>query len=109
MITNLIVNAVDSITESGTITLRTTEDEEHAIVEVRDTGSGMSAEVKKRCLEPFFSTKGDAGMGLGLAMVFGIIERHQGQLEIDSEVGEGSTFRILLSRVAEMIVTAEAA
>jgi hypothetical protein len=56
----------------------------------------MSAEVRERCLEPFFTTKGDNGTGLGLAMVFGIIQRHQGTLEIESEPGKGSTFRLRL-------------
>jgi signal transduction histidine kinase len=56
----------------------------------------MSADVRQRCLEPFFTTKGDQGTGLGLAMVFGIIKRHQGTLEIDSEPGEGTTIRIRL-------------
>ena len=67
-----------------------------AIIEVTDTGSGMSAEVRERCLEPFFTTKGDNGTGLGLAMVFGTIQRHQGTLEIESEPGDGTTFRIRL-------------
>jgi signal transduction histidine kinase len=65
-------------------------------VEVSDTGAGMSANVRQRCLEPFFTTKGDHGTGLGLAMVFGIIKRHQGTLEIDSEPGKGTTVRIRL-------------
>jgi signal transduction histidine kinase len=56
----------------------------------------MTTEVRERCLEPFFSTKGDKGTGLGLAMVFGIIKRHQGTVEIESELGQGSTFRIRL-------------
>ena len=66
------------------------------IVEVADTGAGMSAEVRQRCLEPFFTTKGEQGTGLGLSMVFGIIKRHQGTLEIESEPGKGTTFRIRL-------------
>jgi signal transduction histidine kinase len=95
-LTNLIFNALDAIPGAGAITLRTRSEDGAAIVEVIDTGSGMSAETRERCLEPFFTTKGDNGTGLGLAMVFGIIQRHQGTLEIESEPGKGSTFRLRL-------------
>ncbi len=95
-LTNLISNAVDAISGPGTVTVRTREDADMAIIEVQDTGAGMSAEVQARCLEPFFSTKGDHGTGLGLAMVFGIIQRHQGRMEIESEPGAGAIFRIRL-------------
>jgi len=102
MFINLIFNAVDAMTAAGTITLRTrlaepvspTDVPSHVLLEVCDTGSGMTEEVRQKCLEPFFSTKGDHGTGMGLAMVFGIIQRHQGTLDIDSTPGEGTTFRI---------------
>jgi signal transduction histidine kinase len=94
-LTNLIFNALDAISGPGVITLRTRA-ENDAIIEITDTGSGMSAEVRERCLEPFFTTKGDNGTGLGLAMVFGIVQRHQGTLEIESEPDKGSTFRLRL-------------
>jgi len=71
-------------------------------VEVIETGSGMTTEVRERCLEPFFTTKGDDGTGLGLAMVFGIIKRHQGTLEIESASGRGTTFRIRLPACAPL-------
>jgi signal transduction histidine kinase len=96
VLTNLIFNAVDATATAGVITLRTRTDDGGAIMEVIDTGAGMTAEVKERCLEPFFTTKGDHGTGLGLAMVFGIIKRHQGTLEIESEPGQGTTVRIRL-------------
>jgi signal transduction histidine kinase len=92
--TNLIFNAVDAIPGDGSITLRTDHADDKVIIEVIDTGSGMSDEVRARCLEPFFSTKGDHGTGLGLSMVFGIINRHEGNLEIESELGKGTTFRL---------------
>jgi len=95
-LTNLISNALDAIPAAGVITLRTQNHDGAAIVEVIDTGTGMSPEVRERCLEPFFTTKGDHGTGLGLAMVFGIIKRHQGTLEIESEPGKGTTVRIRL-------------
>jgi signal transduction histidine kinase len=96
VLTNLIFNALDAIPAAGVITIRTRQKDGEAIVEVIDNGAGMTPEVKERCLEPFFTTKGDHGTGLGLAMVFGIIKRHQGTLEIDSDLGQGTTLRIRL-------------
>jgi len=69
---------------------------DRALLRVRDNGVGMTEEVKQRCLEPFFSTKGERGTGLGLSMVYGIIERHRGRLNIDSVPGHGTTFTISL-------------
>jgi len=96
VLTNLLFNAADAILGNGVITLKTRRQEDEVILEVTDTGAGMSADVRQRCLEPFFTTKGDHGTGLGLPMVFGIIKRHQGTLEIDSEPGQGTTVRIRL-------------
>ncbi|HXR93684.1 MAG TPA: response regulator, partial [Steroidobacteraceae bacterium] len=64
-------------------------------VEVSDTGIGMDEATRRRCLEPFFTTKGDRGSGLGLAMVYGMVQRHSAELQIDSEPGRGSTFRLV--------------
>ena len=61
--------------------------QKQAVVEISDTGTGMSEETRKRCLEPFYSTKGKRGTGLGLAMVYGVMERHEGNIEIQSELG----------------------
>ena len=103
VLTNLIFNAVDAIPGEGVITLGARRRDAEAIVEVIDTGVGMTADVRQRCLEPFFTTKGDGGTGLGLAMVFGIIKRHQGTLEIDSEPGKGTTIRIRLPACAQIV------
>src|SRR5262249_48856478 len=75
---NLVQNALDAMAGGGTLTLGTTVDDGEAILEVRDSGIGMSAEVRERAFEPFFTTKGKAGTGLGLAEVYGIVKRHRG-------------------------------
>lgn len=95
-LTNLIFNAVDAMQGSGAITICTYLDDENVVLEVNDTGIGMTDEVKQRCLEPFFSTKSESGTGLGLSIVHGIIRRHKGTIEIKSEPGEGTTFIIRL-------------
>src|SRR5947207_1296971 len=67
----------------------------HVVLEVIDTGVGMDEETRKHCLEPFFSTKGQLGTGLGLAMVYGVIQRHDGGIEIDSAPGKGTKMRLI--------------
>ncbi len=94
VLTNLIFNAVDAMPKGGTITLKTSAKDGQAVLAVSDTGMGMTEEVRQRCLEPFFTTKGDRGTGLGLAMVYGIIRRHKGTIDIQSEPGKGTTFAI---------------
>ena len=73
--------------DGGTITLQTRALGNGASIEVRDTGTGMDEQTRRRCLEPFFSTKGEHGNGLGLAMVYGMLKRHGGEIEIVSEPG----------------------
>jgi CheY-like chemotaxis protein len=96
VLTNLIINSVDAMKENGTITLRTRHEGKHVVLEVSDTGIGMTEEVKQRCFEPFFTTKSESGTGLGLSTVYGIIQRHEGTIEVDSELGKGTTFIIRL-------------
>ena len=98
-LTNLIFNAVDALPQGGRIEIRTRNvvapgGEPGVMLEVSDTGVGMDEDTRRRCLEPFFTTKGDRGTGLGLAMVYGMAKRHTAGLEIDSAVGMGSTFRL---------------
>lgn len=95
-LTNLIFNAVDAMPQGGTITLCTRPVDQQVMLEVRDTGTGMTEEVRLRCLEPFFSTKGARGTGLGLAIVYGIVQRHGGSIDVQSAVGQGTTIRIRL-------------
>ncbi len=105
-LTNLVLNAVDAMPEGGTLTLRTRLGRaqggaDSVVFEVVDTGSGMDEETRLRCLEPFFTTKGERGTGLGLAMVFGIVQRHSAELEIDSAPGAGTTVRLLFAAPVE--------
>ena len=100
-LTNLIFNAVDAMPQSGTITVRTRSANSRVIMEVADTGTGMTEDVRQRCLEPFFTTKGDRGTGLGLSMVYGILQRHLGSVEIDTALGKGTTFRLSLPAAQE--------
>jgi PAS domain S-box-containing protein len=96
MLTNLIFNAVDAMPIGGTITVRAWSEAGRVILEVSDTGTGMTDEVRQRCLDPFFSTKGQQGTGLGLALVQGIVQRHAGELTIESTLGHGTTVIVRL-------------
>jgi len=94
VLTNLVINAVDAIKGSGTITIRVFDERKRVRIEVIDTGSGMPPEVRKNCLEPFYTTKGQLGTGLGLSIVYGVVERLNGKFDIDSKEGEGTTIRM---------------
>jgi two-component system, NtrC family, sensor kinase len=98
---NLFFNAIDAMPNGGELTIRGGEDEAADTVwlEVSDTGHGIDSENLQRIFEPFFTTKTDGkGVGLGLAMVYGIIHEHQGAIEVDSTPGKGTTFRIKLPK-----------
>jgi signal transduction histidine kinase/ActR/RegA family two-component response regulator len=112
-LTNLIFNAVDAMADGGTLTLRTQvvdEASERRIrMEVSDTGIGMDEEAQRRCLEPFFTTKGERGTGLGLAMVYGMVRRHSAEIEIESAPGRGTTIRLSFAAPTLVLAPAPAA
>jgi len=99
---NLLVNAAQAIASKGTITLRSGFDDARVWVEIGDDGCGMSAEVQGRIFEPFFTTKPvGKGTGLGLSVSYSIVRKHNGNIELDSAPGKGTTFRVVLPRVRE--------
>jgi len=110
-LTNLVFNAVDAMPEGGTLTLRTksnvdADGRSMVRIEVSDTGIGMDEDTRRRCIEPFFTTKGERGTGLGLASVFGMLQRHSGTLEVDSAPGQGTTMRMIFPAFADDTSTA---
>jgi signal transduction histidine kinase/ActR/RegA family two-component response regulator len=106
-LTNLIFNAVDAMPEGGTLTLRTRQVAQLVELDVRDTGAGMDEETRRRCFEPFFTTKGERGTGMGLAMVYGMVQRHDAQIEIESAPGVGTAVRLQF-KVAPAVATTAA-
>jgi PAS domain S-box-containing protein len=109
MLANLIFNAVDAMPRGGTITVRARRDGAGIRLEVSDTGTGMSEEVRQHCLEPFFTTKGQQGTGLGLSLVHTTVQRHGGTLTIESEEGRGTTFIVRVPLADQPAVHAAAA
>ena len=96
---NLLVNAAHAIENRGRITVRTSYENEEVTVSVSDTGSGIAAENLGRIFEPFFTTKPvGKGTGLGLSLSYSIVQKHGGRIEVDSEIGQGTTFRVILPR-----------
>ena len=97
VITNLILNAIDAMPEGGTLGIYTRpEGDEHVVLTVTDTGMGMPEHVRTRIFDPFFTTKGEVGTGLGLSVSFSIVQRHSGEMRVESQAGRGTTFTIVL-------------
>ncbi len=100
VLTTFVFNAVDAMPAGGRLTVRTSCARGSVFVAVSDTGVGMSEAVRRRLFEPFFSTKGERGNGLGLSVAFGIVQRHGGEIAVESEVDRGSTFTLRLPAAA---------
>ncbi|MGR3175673.1 MAG: response regulator [Candidatus Scalindua sp.] len=91
---NIINNALDEMRDGGSVSFNTWSDEDNVFVSISDTGKGMSEDVKKKIFDPFFTTRRPEGSGLGLSVTYGIIKRHSGRIEVESEEGKGTTFTI---------------
>ncbi|MCB0330044.1 MAG: response regulator [Bdellovibrionales bacterium] len=117
ILVNLVINARDAVDHGGIVdvrvhsnvtrsdlppALRNSAADRYVLLEVEDNGVGMSEQVKRRALEPYFSTKGDQGTGLGLATVASILETFEGALQIESSPGVGTSIRVFLRRIGEM-------
>lgn len=113
VMTNLMLNAMDAMPHGGTLAIATRHVPGRSVmITVTDTGVGMAEAVRRRVFEPFFSTKGDKGSGLGLSMAYSIVRRHGGEIRVDSEPGLGTTFTLsfpAVSDVAELTAPAPAA
>jgi PAS domain S-box-containing protein len=96
VITNMIFNAIEAMHEGGKIEIRTFRKRRDINIQVSDTGVGIPEEAKKRVFEPFFTTKPFTNTGLGLSMSYGIVKRFGGEIEVESKVGQGTTFTIIL-------------
>jgi signal transduction histidine kinase len=95
--TNLVLNAIQAMPQGGKLTLRTSLEKDQLKLEVKDTGYGISPENMRKLFTPFFSTKKEVkGVGLGLAISYGIIQRHRGKIDIQSIEGKGTTFTVYL-------------
>ncbi len=104
VLVNMIFNAADAMPGGGQIILGVEAEDGTVSITIRDTGMGMSADVRSRIFNPYFTTKGMAGTGMGLAVSYGIIRRHEGTIEVESEAGIGTTFRIQLPMAAGTVI-----
>jgi GAF domain-containing protein/CheY-like chemotaxis protein len=107
VLTNLILNAVDAMPKGGLLSVASVAVGTEVHLTVTDSGIGMSDAVRRRIFDPFFTTKGPQGTGLGLAMTYGIIARHGGRIEVESEEGHGSTFRLVFPGTRALAVPPE--
>ena len=97
VVTNLILNAIDAMPRGGTLDIRTRrQGDRHVVFTVTDTGIGMTEEIRKRIFDPFFTTKGDEGTGLGLPVSYSIVQRHGGDMRVESRPGGGTSFTVVL-------------
>jgi PAS domain S-box-containing protein len=105
---NLIINALDAMPSGGALRISSAEQAGEAVLRLTDEGMGIPKSIRERIFEPFFTTKGASGTGMGLAVSYGIVTRHSGRIEVDSEPGQGTTFTLAfpLPRGAEIVAPA---
>lgn len=112
LVTNLILNAIDAMPQGGTLQIRSFDSPDHpqpphdasslhtmlpvVVIQVQDTGVGMTPDIQQRIFDPFFTTKGHRGTGMGLAVAHSIAQRHNGSITVQSMLGQGSTFTVIL-------------
>jgi signal transduction histidine kinase/ActR/RegA family two-component response regulator len=101
--TNLILNAVDALPQGGTIRLSTEVRGDHVLARIEDDGTGMDEETRRRMFEPFFTSKGESGSGLGLSVAYGILKRHGAEIEVESQPGRGTKIEISFPRGHEVV------
>ncbi len=94
--TNILFNSMDATIKSGIVSITTWSDSDSVFISLEDTGIGMTEETKQKIFEPFFSTKGTKGNGLGMSQVYGIVKRHHGDIEVESELNKGTKITIKL-------------
>lgn len=99
---NIVLNALDAMPEGGQLSLRTAVDGDQVVVTAGDSGVGMSEDVRQRIFDPFFTTKGERGTGLGLSVVYGIVTRHGGEIDVQSQLGHGATFTLRFPAAADV-------
>jgi two-component system cell cycle sensor histidine kinase/response regulator CckA len=106
---NLLLNAADAITQGGRVTLKTWAKDDRVYCSVTDTGGGMPEEVRRRALEPFFTTKGPKATGLGLSVAYGTVQRYGGTLTVESTVGQGTSVEVSLPTASAATAVAKSA
>ncbi|MGA7614794.1 MAG: ATP-binding protein [Thermoanaerobaculia bacterium] len=110
VVINLLLNGAEALKGGGKVTVKTSHDEEHVLLEVSDTGAGIPSELLSKIFDPFFTTKEEGkGVGLGLAVVYGIVKAHNGEIEVTSHVGEGTSFHVSLPRTNDVAETTPSA
>jgi signal transduction histidine kinase len=107
-VSNLVLNAMDAMPQGGTLTLRTQQDNDHAYIEVADTGTGLTPEECERIFTPYYTSKAH-GTGLGLAIVQSVVSDHGGRISVRSQSGQGTTFTIQLPKNLDKLPAAEQA
>ncbi len=108
-ITNMLFNATDAMPDGGVISIKTRSENKKALLQIKDTGIGMTKEIQEKIFDPFFTTKGVNGVGLGMSEVFGVIQRHNGEIDVKSMEGRGTQFTLSfpLSKEKPLVIQRE--